>query len=115
MTHKDDFADRLAAAKAKHEAQNPVVPPIASDEMNQGMRAFMEMLGVLLGSGLMGWCLDAYFGTGPRMLLIFIFLGIIAAFYNVYKLSRNMGTAIGSKSLQNGDKAANKPSQNESK
>jgi len=112
MTNQDDFAARLAAAKAKHEAQNPVVPPMASKEMNQGMRAFMEMLGVLLGSGLMGWCLDAYFGTGPKMLLIFIFLGIIAAFYNVYKLSRNLGTAIGGESLQSTEKDANKPSQN---
>ena len=114
MTSHDDFDARLAAAKAKHEELNPPLPSGYSKEMDMGMRAFMEMLGVLLGSGLLGWALDAYFKTLPTFLIIFVILGIVTAFYNLYKLSRNLGTAIGSKSLQTEEKNANKPSQNES-
>jgi len=96
MTNLNDLNTRLNAAKARQEAQNPSEPPKYSREMNLGIRAFMEMLGVLLGSGLMGWALDAYFKTSPTLLITFVILGIIAAFFNLYKLSKNLGTAIGS-------------------
>ncbi len=112
MSKLDDLDAKLKAAQSIQEKQNPAIPVGFSKEMNLGMRAFMEMLGVLLGSGLMGWCLDAYFKTAPSFLIIFVILGIVAAFYNLYKLSRNLGTAIGSNSLQSEEKAANKPSQN---
>ena len=111
MSKLDDLDKALRKAPEQQNAQNPVLPSGHSKEMALGMRAFMEMLGVLLGSGLMGWALDAYFETSPTLLIIFVILGIVAAFYNVYKLSRNMGTAIGANNLQSTEKAARKPSQ----
>lgn len=110
----NDLDDRIQAAQARYKEQNPVNPPRFNNEMNQGIRAFMEMLGVLLGSGFMGWALDSYFGTAPTILIIFVILGIVAACFNLYKLSKNLGTAIGSNSLQSAEKDANKRSQNES-
>lgn len=112
MTKLDDLESRLQAAKAKQLEQNPPSKVAYTNEMNRGIRAFMEMLGVLLGSGLMGWTLDSYFETAPTMLIIFIILGILTAFFNLYKLSRNLGTAIGSKGLQSEDKDGIKPSKN---
>jgi ATP synthase protein I len=114
MTKLDDLDAKLDAAKARYEQQNPTAPAKYSREMNLGIRAFMEMFGVLLGSGLMGWALDAYFKTSPTLLIIFVILGIVAAFFNLYKLSKDLGTAIGSNNLQSEEKAARKPSQNES-
>lgn len=114
MGKLEDLESRLGAAKATFESEQPKTPSSFSAEMNLGMRAFMEMLGVLLGSGLMGWALDSYFKTMPAFLVVFVILGIIAAFFNLYKLSRNLGTAIGSNGLQSDEKAANKTSQNES-
>ncbi len=113
MTKLDDLDARLVAAKAQHVKMNPMEPAKYSREMNLGIRAFMEMLGVLLGSGLMGWALDAYFETSPTLLITFVILGIGAAFFNLYKLSKNLGTAIGSNRLQSEEKDGNKPSQNE--
>lgn len=112
MTKLDDFESRLEAAKAKHNTENSAPKIAYTNDMNRGIRAFMEMLGVLLGSGLMGWALDAYFETAPTILIIFVILGILTAFFNLYKLSRNLGTAIGSKGLQSEDKNGTKPSQN---
>lgn len=112
MTKLDDLESRLEAAKAKHAPQDSSSKIAYSADMNRGIRAFMEMLGVLLGSGLMGWALDSYFGTAPTILIIFVILGIVTAFFNLYKLSRNLGTAIGSKGLQSEDKNGTKPSQN---
>lgn len=110
----DDLENRIKEAKERYESANPVKQPTQYNrEMSLGIRAFMEMLGVLLGTGIMGWSLDSFFGTSPTILIIFVILGIVAAFFNLYKLSRNLGTAIGSNSLQSSDKTANKPSKNE--
>ena len=114
MNKFDDLEAKLKVAKAQQESQHPVTPNYNSREMSLGIRAFMEMLGVILGSGLMGWALDKYFETAPTLLIIFVILGIAAAFFNLYKLSQNLGTAIGSNSLQSAEKDVRKPSQNES-
>ena len=114
MGKLEDLESRLGIAKATFESEQPKAPSSYSREMNQGIRAFMEMIGVLLGSGLMGWVLDSFFKTAPAFMIVFVILGIIAAFFNLYKLSRNLGTAIGSNGLQSDEKAANKTSQNES-
>ena len=110
----DDLEKRIKEAQERYESANPVKEPSQySREMNLGIRAFMEMLGVLLGAGLIGWSFDSFFGTAPTILIIFVILGIVAAFFNLYKLSRNLGTAIGSNNLHSSDKPAKKPSQNE--
>lgn len=114
MTNKlDDLEKRLADAKAMRETQNTPAPKNTGKEMATGIRAFMEMLGVLLGSGIMGYALDSFFGTRPTLLIIFVILGIVAAIFNLYKLSRNLGTAIGSNSLQSDDKMVRKSPENE--
>lgn len=111
----NDLESRIAAAKAKHEQLNPPhVQTQAGAEMATGIRAFMEMVGVILGSGLMGYTLDAYFETAPTMLIIFIVLGIVAAVFNLYKLSKNLGTAIGSNRLQSQNKIARNLAENDS-
>jgi len=114
MTKLDDLDAKLKAAQAQYIKETVRPPSAYSKEMSQGIRAFMEMLGVILGSGIMGWVLDDYFETAPTILIIFVILGIAAAFFNLYKLSQNLGTAIGSNNLQSEEKAARKPSQNES-
>lgn len=115
MNDVNDLEARLKAARDQYAAQNP---PVRENEMGKematGVRAFMEMLGVLLGTGLMGYGLDQYFETAPTLLIIFILLGIVAAIFNLYKLSRNLGTAIGSNSLQSPNKIARKHPENDS-
>ncbi|MCD8562535.1 MAG: AtpZ/AtpI family protein [Alphaproteobacteria bacterium] len=44
-----------------------------------------------------GYGIDYYFGTKPAFLLIFFFLGVCTGFYNVYRVTQNMGTAVGIK------------------
>lgn len=114
MDELDDLEKRLAQARARHEDQKPKDQAASGREMATGIRAFMEMIGVLLGSGIMGYALDAFLGTSPILLIIFVILGIVAAIFNLYKLSRNLGTAIGSNSLQSDDKIGRKSPENES-
>jgi ATP synthase protein I len=115
MTDPKDLKERIAAAKERYDTLNP--PHVTSQsgrEMSAGIRAFMEMFGVLLGSGLMGYAFDAFFGTAPTLLIIFILLGIVAAIFNLYKLSKNLGTAIGSNNLQSQNKMGRNLAENDS-
>ncbi len=104
MNNLNDLQSRLKDAQDRNQDKPSSAQLESNKEMAMGMRAFMEMLGVILGSGLMGWCLDRFFGTSPILLIIFIFLGICAGFFNLYKMSKNLGTAIGSNSLHPNEK-----------
>ena len=52
-----------------------------------GNRVLAELIGGLAGGALIGWVLDRFLGTQPWLLLVFLFLGIIVAFRNIYRIS----------------------------
>lgn len=57
-----------------------------------GNRVLAELIGGIAGGALVGWVLDKTFGhfghpTSPWLLLVFLFLGIIVAFRNIYRIS----------------------------
>ncbi len=59
-----------------------------------GMNVAMEMgfaIAVpIAGGALLGFYLDSKLGTTPKCTLSFLFLGIIAAFYYIYKLIKDL-------------------------
>ncbi len=52
-----------------------------------GNRVLAELIGGIAGGALVGWVLDHFLGTQPWLLLVFLFLGIIVAFRNIYRIS----------------------------
>lgn len=44
-----------------------------------------ELVAALAVGGFLGYYLDQYFNTKALFLLIFVILGLISAFYNIYK------------------------------
>jgi len=52
-----------------------------------GNRVLAELIGGLAGGALIGWVLDRFIGTSPWLLLVFLFLGIIVAFRNIWRIS----------------------------
>lgn len=52
-----------------------------------GNRVLAELVGGLAGGALIGWLFDRLLGTSPWLLLAFLFLGIIAAFRNIIRIS----------------------------
>lgn len=52
-----------------------------------GIRVLSEFIaGIIAGSGI-GWLLDEWLGTRPVFLLVFMTLGIITGFWNVYRIA----------------------------
>lgn len=52
-----------------------------------GNRVLAELLGGLIGGGLIGFTLDQLLGTSPWLLLALLVLGIIGAFRNIIRIS----------------------------
>lgn len=55
--------------------------------MGTGFRVASELAAAIMVGGFIGWTLDKWMGTSPWFLLVFLVLGIIAGFWNVYKLA----------------------------
>ncbi len=54
-----------------------------------GERVFSEIVGGLIFGILVGWLIDSYFHTRPIFLIIFVFLGLAASVYNIYKATKS--------------------------
>lgn len=110
-THTDNIENlekRLEAAQKDYaQDYNPKPKHLArAENMNIGARAGVELIGGMLGGGLLGYLLDKGFETSPIFFLIFIILGVIVGFYNIYKITQNIPTSTPYKALQKDEKDA---------
>lgn len=79
--------DRLREAKAREALRTGQVAAGTSSGYAQGNRVIAAMIGSLVGSALIGWLIDRWFGTGPWGLIVMLFLGIAVAFRQIIKIS----------------------------
>ncbi|HRY02536.1 MAG TPA: AtpZ/AtpI family protein [Beijerinckiaceae bacterium] len=98
MAGEDDaeLKARLAALSRKL-AETGQAPEKSADEtpldgatgraMSQGMKAMGEFVGAIGVSAVIGWKLDDWLGTAPALLLVFLALGTVAGFWNIYRMS----------------------------
>lgn len=77
--------DRAEAAEAKRNAVN--AGPEADANYKLGNRVLAELIGGIGGGALVGWTIDYFAGTGPWGLLVVLFLGIIVAFRNIFRIA----------------------------
>jgi ATP synthase protein I len=78
MVHVGD--ERKAAAST-----TPVVG--LGKAMGTGFRVTSELVAGVLVGGFLGWWVDRWLGTKPFGMLILLFLGMVAGFWNVYKIA----------------------------
>jgi ATP synthase protein I len=55
--------------------------------MSLGFRVLSEFVAGIIVGALIGWQLDAWFGTKPVLLIIMTMFGTAAGFWNVYRLA----------------------------
>lgn len=105
----ESLEERLSKARKDFDEEyNP--KPEVDEGMNDGARAGIELVGGMLGGGLLGYGLDYVFDTSPIFFFIFIFLGVCTGFYNIYKITMNVGTSVGYKGLKSDQKDAKQSS-----
>lgn len=86
----DALRDKVDPKPAKDVTEN-------AENMSVGMRAGTELVGAILGAGLIGYGLDQWLGTKPWLLITLLVLGVGAGFMNVWKTTQNMGSGVGIK------------------
>jgi len=82
--------ERIRKLKAKEQrAQQDKPESRFAYAAKVGFRIGAELIsGVIVGAGI-GYLLDSWFDTQPLLLIIFLFLGGIAGFLNVYRFVKS--------------------------
>lgn len=65
------------------------------ESMQNGAQAGIEFVASIAAGIGIGLGLDSWLDTAPVFFLIFFFLGIGTGFYNVYRVTQNMGVRVG--------------------
>lgn len=83
--------ERLKAAhrtEAERTAPNGGANPFTGKGASQGNRVLSTLIGAPLGAMLIGWLADRWLGTAPGAMLVMLFLGIISAFVQIWRISK---------------------------
>ena len=62
--------------------------PLSGKGVSQGNRVLSTLIGAPLGGAVIGFAIDSLAGTGPKALLAMLFIGIVVAFVEVFRISR---------------------------
>ena len=86
----DAELDRLQQVEASR-----TTPSRRSADANErmGNRVLADLIGGIAGGALLGWLADRILGTAPWGLLILLFLGIVVAFRNIFRLTNGGKTS----------------------
>lgn len=83
----DALEARLKAAREREDERNRPHVSGADANYRSGNRVLADLLGGLLGGAVLGWLVDALAGTTPWGLLVGLFLGIVVAFRNIFRMA----------------------------
>ncbi len=106
-----DIGRKLDAIRGAEKAESEENTQQAKDAQNMatGVRAGMELVSAIGAGGLIGWGLDKWLDTKPLFLIAMLILGIMTGFFNVYRISQNMGSQVGYRELHQRKKNATNP------
>ena len=88
----DALEKRLRAAREREIERNLPQVKGADASYKLGNRVLAELLGGILGGAVIGWVIDHFAGTEPWGLLVMLFLGIVVAFRNIFRISSRRPT-----------------------
>ncbi len=83
----DTLQQRIDKASHKETERTKVRATEADGNYKLGNRVLADLIGGIGGGALIGWVIDRLAGTEPWALLVFLFLGIVVAFRNVFKIA----------------------------
>lgn len=92
LPSEKDIKARLKAVegKQKQASRRQDLKVERSGAMGKAWRLSVEMIAALFLCGGFGWFLDEQFETKPILMLIFLVIGMIVGFWNVYKTALSM-------------------------
>lgn len=83
----DTLQQRIDKASHKETERTKIRATETDGNYRLGNRVLADLIGGIGGGALIGWVIDRFVGTTPWALLVFLFLGIVVAFRNVFKIA----------------------------
>ncbi len=83
----DALEGRLKAAREREVQRTSSAVQGADASTRTGNRVLADLLGGIFGGALLGWVVDRFAGTSPWGLLVGLFLGIVVAFWNIFRIA----------------------------
>jgi ATP synthase protein I len=83
----DALERRLKAAQEREGERNRPNQQGVDANYRSGNRVLADLLGGILGGLVIGWVFDYFAGTLPWGLLVGLFLGIVVAFRNIFRMA----------------------------
>jgi ATP synthase protein I len=91
---EDDLNERIAKAQAELDAQaRPSKNAINGPGMGLGFRMAADFVAAILVGAVLGWGVDAIFGTTPWALIALLMLGFITGVWNVVRTAQRANKA----------------------
>ena len=79
--------ERLRQAQADEAVRTGRARKTTDPSYQLGNRVLSYLIGGIAGGALIGWLLDRWLGTSPWLLLSLLFLGTVAGFRNIIRIS----------------------------
>lgn len=107
MSDLDDFQAKIDAARKQASGADDKKGGAPNENSREGVQAGIELVGAIFVGGAIGYGLDYWLDTKPLFMITLFFLGVFTGFYNVYRVTQNLGTGVGvsknSKKAHNSD------------
>ncbi len=91
----DDLDARIKRLQGEISEGNAAPKRPASSGYGLAFTLATDMVGGLIGGGLLGWGIDSWLNTAPWGLVGFFFVGAAAGMWNVYRTARGHDAAMG--------------------
>ena len=82
------FDERLKAIQQAEQVRTATKQRKPGTGYSQGNRVLAQLIAGPAGGALLGWLFDRWFGTSPGLLLGGRFLGIVVAFRDIIRISK---------------------------
>lgn len=88
LTSLEERLQAAHRAEGEHSAPKQHGSAFTGKGVSQGNRVLSVLIGTPLGGLIIGYALDQFLGTRPKAMLALLFLGIVAAFVQIWRISR---------------------------
>lgn len=112
MSDLEELQNRIRQARSDGIGEAPPPAPDSGKEDSASTNSALRVIGDLIGTpvvcGALGMGIDNWLDTSPFGFIILAFLGLLAGFWGLYKMSSGSGSQVGFKQLQTGKKVGKK-------
>ena len=88
LTSLEERLRKAHRTEAERTAPSAGVNPLSGKGVSQGNRVLSTLIGAPLGGAVIGFAIDSIAGTSPKAMLAMLLVGVVVAFVQVFRISR---------------------------